>query len=107
MFYRIVSDIHSEFWPESQAKTRTLADLRVPPMDSDKETMLLLPGDTGSYHRRNVYRWLVEPFAERFLAVYDIPGNHYAYGGTDWDVCEAPTPAANYHFGATVSHGNF
>ena len=104
MFFRVVSDIHSEFWPESQAKARALADRRVPPMDSDYATVLLLPGDTGSYKRRNVYRWLIERLAERFLAVYDIPGNHYAYGGTDWDVRESPAPdLGNYRFGATLA----
>ena len=105
MFYRIVSDIHSEFWPESQTKARRLADIILPPLPHDAETILLLPGDTGSYRRRNVYRWLVERFAERFLAVYDIPGNHYAYGGTDWDVCESPSPVANYRLGATMHQG--
>jgi hypothetical protein len=104
MLYRIVSDIHSEFWPESKANARTLADMRVPPMDGDSETILLLPGDIGSYRRRNVYRWVIERYAERFLAVYDIPGNHYGYGGTDWDVCESPAPElGNYHFGATLA----
>ena len=34
MFYRIASDIYSEFWPESQAKARKLADLRAPEMDA-------------------------------------------------------------------------
>ena len=105
MLYRIVSDIHSEFWPESQAKARALVDIRVPVMKDDAETILLLPGDIGSYRRRNVYRWVVERLAQRFLAVYDIPGNHYGYGGTDWDVCESPSPLSNYHFGATLAHG--
>ena len=101
MLYRIVSDIHSEFWAENKAKARTLTDLRVPEMDNDQATTLLLPGDIGSHRRRNVYRWVIERLAERFLAVYDIPGNHYGYGGTDWDVCEAPALLGNYHFGAT------
>ena len=67
-------------------------------------TVLLLPGDTGSYRRRNVYRWLIERLAERFLTVYDIPGNHYAYGRTDWDVCKSPAPElGSYHFGAMLT----
>ena len=104
MLYRIVSDIHSEFWPESQAKARKLADLRDAPMERDKEPILLLPGDTGSHRRGNVDRWVVERFSERFLAVYDIRGNHYGYGGTDWDTCESPAPSLdNYRFGATLA----
>lgn len=104
MFYRIVSDIRSESWAESQAKARTLIDRRVPPMDADYATVLLLPGDTGSYRRRKVYRWAIERLAERFPDVYDIPGNHYAYGRTDWDVCESPAPElGNYRFGATLA----
>ena len=101
--YRIVSDLHSEFWPESQAKALTLTDMRVQPMDGDDATILLLPGATVSYRRSNAHRWVIERLAERFLAVYDIPGNHYGYGGTRFDVCEAPTLLGNYYFGATLA----
>lgn len=103
-FYRIVSDIHCEFWPENKAKACKLVDLRVPEMDSDYATILLLSGDTGSYRRRNVYRWAIERLAERFLAVHDIPGNHYGYGRTDRDVGESPAPdLGNYCFGAMLA----
>lgn len=61
-------------------------------MNADHETTLLLPGDTASYKRRNVYRWVIERLAEQFLAVYDIPGNQYAYGRTYWTVCQSPAP---------------
>ena len=104
MFYRIVPDTHREFWLELHEKARKLADLRVPRKDSDKDALLLLPGMTGSHRRWNVYRWVVERYSERVLAVYDVPGNHYGCGGTDWDTCESPAPAlGNYRFGATLA----
>lgn len=66
---------------------------------------MLLAGDTGSQRRRNVYRWVVERYAERFAAVYDIPGNHYAYGDTSLDLVEAPALLPNYRFGKTLQDG--
>ncbi len=46
---------------------------------------------------------MIERLAERFAAVYDIPGNHYGYGRTDWNVCEPPALLDNYRFGATLA----
>lgn len=105
MLYRIISNIHSELWPESEAKALKLVDLRIPPMDGDAETTLLLPGDTGSYRRRVLYGWIIEHLCARFKAVYDIPGNHYWYGGTDWGVIESPALLRNYRFGHTLDLG--
>jgi hypothetical protein len=52
--FRLISDIHSEFWPENFYKAGKLADRLVPPMPDDEDTILLLAGDNGSHKRRNV-----------------------------------------------------
>lgn len=99
MQYRLVSDIHAELWPENFYRAAKFADRLLPPRADDKETVLLLAGDIGSYRRRNVYKAVVDRLCDRFRAVLDIPGNHYWYGGTDWEKCEAPTARDNYVFG--------
>jgi hypothetical protein len=98
-----VSDIHSELWPENFYRAAKFADRILPPRADDSETVLLLAGDIGSYRRRNVYKAVIDRLCDRFRAVLDIPGNHYWYGGTDWDVCAAPCARDNYHFGPTLS----
>ncbi|MGV8988600.1 MAG: metallophosphoesterase [Cypionkella sp.] len=103
MQYRLVSDIHSELWPENFFRAAKFADRILPPCADDAETVLLLAGDTGSYRRRNVYRAVVDRLCDRFRAVLDIPGNHFWYGGTEWDVCSAPSGRDNYIFGHTFS----
>jgi hypothetical protein len=99
MQYRLLSDIHSEFWPENFHRAAKAADRLLPPHDDDAETVLLLAGDNGSYRRRNVYRALIDRLCDRFRAVLDIPGNHFWYGGTDWETCIAPSHRENYVFG--------
>ncbi|MCW6513016.1 hypothetical protein M8523_34730 [Hyphomicrobiales bacterium BP6-180914] len=74
-------------------------------MDGDAETILLLAGDTGAHRRRVLYGWVIEHLCRRFAAVYDIPGNHYWYGGTEWEICEPPALPSNYHFGHTIADG--
>ncbi len=73
-------------------------------MKGSYDSVHLLPSDIGSYRRRNVYRWGIEPLAEDFFAVYDIPNDHYGYGGTDWAACGSPAPYLyNCRFGATLA----
>ncbi|WP_167392135.1 metallophosphoesterase [Mesorhizobium sophorae] len=103
MQYRLVSDIHSELWPENFYRAAKFADRILPPHAEDADTILLLAGDTGSHRRRNVYKAVIDRLCDRFRAVLDIPGNHFWYGGTDWDVCAAPSARDNYHFGHTLS----
>lgn len=93
MLSRIVTDVRSEFWPESKTEAPKLADLRLPKMESETETVLILLGETGSHERWNVYRWVVKRYAERFLAVNDIPSNYYGHGDTDWGHGRVPCPA--------------
>ncbi|WP_313898990.1 metallophosphoesterase [Methylobacterium sp. J-072] len=98
MRYRLISDVHSEFWPENPYRAGKHIDRLLPPMPDDRDTVLLLAGDTGSYRRRNIYRAVIDRLCNRFNAVADIPGNHYGYGG-EWDDDTAPAVRDNYRFG--------
>ena len=101
--YRLISDLHTELWPENFYRAAKTVDRLLPPRDDDPETVLLLAGDTGSHRRRNVYRAVIDRLCDRFNAVVDIPGNHFWYGGTDWEICAPPSTRENYVFGHTVS----
>ena len=101
--YRVISDLHTELWPENFYRATKTVDRLLPPMEDDKTTILLLAGDIGSHRRRNVYKAVVDHLCDRFNAVADIPGNHFWFGGADWEACAPPTTRANYAFGHTVS----
>jgi hypothetical protein len=103
--FRIISDLHTELWPENPRKARTMIDVRLPPLPDDNRTTLLLAGDTGSHRRRNLYAAVIAHLCDRFERVIDIPGNHFWYGGTDWTVDTAAATAANYVFGSTLTDG--
>src|SRR3954468_14624947 len=97
--YRLVSDIHSELWPENLPRAAKLIDRLLPPLPGDAGAVLLLAGDTGSWRRRNLYGAIVRHLCGRFRLVLDLPGNHYPYGGTDWATETPPAEADNYRFG--------
>lgn len=101
--YRILSDLHSELWPENPVKARRVLDRLLPPLPTDGETVLLLPGDTGSHRRRRLYAAVVRYLCKRFCRVLDIPGNHFWYGGSDWCQVEPPVACSNYQFGLTFT----
>jgi Icc-related predicted phosphoesterase len=104
--YRLASDFHSELWPEQLVRAVARTDRLVPILPGDADTILLLAGDTGSYRRRNVYKAVADRLCDRFLKVFDVPGNHFWYGGTDWTLETLPFDRPNYHFGSTISLGN-
>jgi hypothetical protein len=79
--------------------------MRIPPMEGDSDTVLLLAGDTGSHKRRNIYAAVINRLCDRFRWVYDIPGNHYWYG-SDWSVNSPPVERDNYTFGETYVAGD-
>ena len=58
--FRLISDLHTELWPENFYRAAKTVDRLLPPRDEDGDTVLLLAGDTGSHRRRNVYRALVQ-----------------------------------------------
>jgi hypothetical protein len=82
-----------------------MIDRIFPPLADDSSTTLLLAGDTGSYRRRTLYAAVISHLCARFLQVFDVPGNHYWYGGTDWNLCEKPVVRPSYHFGHMLSVG--
>ena len=101
--FRLISDLHTELWPENFYRAAKMVDRLLPPRDEDGDTVLLLAGDTGSHRRRNVYRAVIDRLCDRFNAVIDIPGNHFWSGRTEWEICQAPTARKNYVFGHTVN----
>jgi hypothetical protein len=97
--FRLISGLHTAFRPENFHRAAKTVDRLLPPRDEDGDTILLLAGDTGSHRRRNVYRAVIDRLCDRFNTVVDIPGNHFWYGRTDWEICQAPTARKNYVFG--------
>lgn len=103
MKYRIISDIHTEFWNENFDKARRLIDRLLPVLTDDSNTTLLLAGDIGSHKRRNVYAVVIEHLCKRFMRVIDIPGNHFWYGGSSFDECVPPIELENYFFAEEIN----
>lgn len=99
MKYRIISDIHSEFWDENPAKAVRLIEALLPPLADDKDATLLLAGDTGSFKRKNIYAAVISHLCKRFPSVFDIPGNHFWYGQTPFEQILPPIATKNYNFG--------
>lgn len=74
MKLRIMSDIHLEF-----------SDFTIPDLPEDKDTVLILAGDIGLVHKKNLLDLYI-PFLTRasaqFLRTILIVGNHEHYGGS-------------------------
>lgn len=74
MLLRIMSDVHLEF-----------SDFKIPDLDTDRETVLILAGDIGLVHKANLKDVYI-PFLSRaniqFRKVILIMGNHEHYGGS-------------------------
>lgn len=106
MKYRIISDIHCEFWNENPKKACRIIEHLLPPLRSDADSTLLLAGDTGSHKRRNIYAAIIAHLYQRFDRIIDIPGNHFWYGGTSFDVLTAPIEEKNYIFNDLIHTGD-
>lgn len=83
MLLRIVSDLHTEFWtPANQLKALRILENVLPSLDTDKDSVLILAGDTGSiYYDRITYKTIMASLSERFKEILWIPGNHEYYNG--------------------------
>lgn len=79
MKLRIASDIHSEFFFESDMKK--LAVEALPKLDDDEATILILAGDVGSIKYPDRLVRFIDEIAHRFREVLYVPGNHCFYGG--------------------------
>lgn len=73
MFIRIFSDIHLE----------NGGKFTIDHLDTDKDTVLLLPGDLMSIKRNRMHEWFLNnDLFDRFKHTLVIPGNHEYYGGS-------------------------
>ena len=82
MKFRIISDLHTEFWGHNgDKKLLRILENVLPPLESDKESTLLLAGDTFTYEKRKDVQPVLRYLNERFLNVLAITGNHEYYGG--------------------------
>lgn len=76
--FRIASDLHSEFW-----RGENLWPELLPPLESDKDSFLLLAGDIGTIRTFN-HEWF-QSVADRFAGFMHINGNHEYYGSSILD----------------------
>lgn len=79
--FRIASDLHTEFMAAQYDNLERIADKLLTPLETDKDTILLLAGDIGSMHKIKVLVKFIDIVAPRFKHVLYIPGNHEYYGG--------------------------
>ena len=70
MKLRILSDLHIEFHP-----------FEIPPLKTDRETVLILAGDIGVIHRKTELKSFLRQAAAQFRAVIYVLGNHEFYRG--------------------------
>ena len=82
MLIRQTSDTHTEFFAKDQHKIPQIIDRDIlVPLDTDKETTLILAGDIGSMHKPKCLEAFIDHVARRFKHVLYVPGNHEGYGG--------------------------
>lgn len=74
MKLRVMSDLHLEFHDG-----KWMQEFDIPPMDDDKDTVLVIPGDIHNYKQLSkVY----ERFAPQFKAIVGCFGNHEYWKGS-------------------------
>lgn len=90
MKLRLLSDFHAEFFTENFGKVRKhLDEVALPPLPTDKETILVLAGDICTAERKFLLTEMLEYFSERFLHVIYVPGNHEYYNSDYMEAREA------------------
>lgn len=83
MKIRLISDLHTEFWPQN--KFSRVLDLYLPPRPDDKDSLLCCSGDLGIYALyKSTYLPLFYLLGQRFRHVIAIPGNHSWYHSDVW-----------------------
>lgn len=83
MKFRIISDLHTEFWGDNGSKKLSrILDFVLPPLDTDKDSILLVAGDTFTYSARHKVEPLMNHLDSRFLEVVAVQGNHEPYGAS-------------------------
>lgn len=86
MKFKIASDFHSEFYyGENDEKFKRILNNYFPENEDDKETILLLAGDIGTYKNyEDTYRRIFNMLSKRFKKVICVPGNHSWYKSEVW-----------------------
>jgi UDP-2,3-diacylglucosamine pyrophosphatase LpxH len=79
MKIRYCSDLHTEFWGDTDFNA-VLLNKVLPKKEDDSECLLILAGDIGTLNSLYFYE-TIKTFCERFKGVFYIPGNHEFYGG--------------------------
>ena len=81
MLIRPFSDLHCEFWRATNLEEQL--NLIVPHMHTDKETIALIAGDLGMFHRSEGWLRVLGLLGKRFKSVIFVAGNHEFYNN-DW-----------------------
>ncbi len=83
MKLRIISDLHCEHWGVKGRPQKALGVLKniLPPLETDKESILILAGDTGDLSDLDTYRTILKELSSRFKDVLWVAGNHEWYCG--------------------------
>jgi predicted phosphohydrolase len=77
MKFRLVSDIHQEFFLHSKT-----ADFWVPePLEDDKNTVLIIAGDFALVKHQSTLKFLLEDLCKQFYSVVYVLGNHEYWKG--------------------------
>lgn len=83
MKVRICSDLHCEFWDFN--KFERLLNMRLPELPTDKESVLVIAGDSGTFkHYPSTLKPLFNLVAQRFNKVIVVYGNHEWYHTDIW-----------------------
>lgn len=77
---RCVSDLHCEFLTNSRTMKDHL-DYVLPPLPTDKISVLILAGDISNFERAPSYTSVIEHVKDSFRDIIIISGNHEWYGG--------------------------
>lgn len=76
MKFRILSDLHAEFFLSSNLKkNKRMLEAILPPLDSDSSSTLLLAGDIAPFDKF-CFKTAIKYFCNRFLHVIMVAGNH-------------------------------
>ncbi len=87
MKFKIWSDLHLEFYNSSNInKIIRILSRYFPEQEDDKNTILLISGDIGTYIKWDLtYKIVFETFSKRFKKVIAVPGNHSWYESDIWN----------------------
>lgn len=113
MTYRIISDLHTEFWGcngNNEKKLLRHLENSLPSSPQDSENTLILAGDIFSMADFWKVRPILTGLSNRFQEVVWVPGNHEPWGSTYEHAMESYNNEAsrlpNVVFGDKFKHGN-